>query len=295
MTAKRLGKGLADIISGTMPQGAPNFVALRMDQIRPGRLQPRTEISEAALEELKASIRQSGIIAPVIVRPVAHGTYELVAGERRFRAAQALQLPEIPAIIKPLSDKDALALSLVENVQRQDLNPMEEARGYARLLDEFGHTQEEIAAAVGKDRATVANLLRLLALPDEVQQGLRDGALSLGHAKAILSADGLAKQLELYQLVRRRGLTVRQTEALAGTLAPGRRRRAHRADPQLKGLEDELRRTLGTKVSVRGRQKGGRIVIDYFSADDLTRLLQLLGIGDGSAAPQDDHGRQPPD
>ena len=293
MTTKRLGRGLADIISGAVPQGAPNFVALRVDQIRPGRFQPRSAISEAALEELKASIKQSGMISPVIVRPVAHGTYELVAGERRFRAAQALGLPQIPAIIKPLSDKEALELSLVENVQREDLNPVEEAKGYARLLDEFGYTQEDVAAAIGKDRATVANLLRLLTLPDGIQDGLRDGAITLGHAKAILGAEGTPRQLELYQLVRRRGLTVRQTEALAGTLAPGRRRRAHRVDPQLKGLEDELRRALGTKVSLAARKKGGRIVIEYFSAEDLARLLQLLGVGDGSAAPRSEHGSQP--
>ncbi len=293
MTTKRLGKGLADIISGTVPQGAPNFVALRVDQIRQGRFQPRAAISEAALEELKTSIRRSGIIAPVIVRPVAHGTYELVAGERRFRAAQALGLPQVPAIIKPLSDKEALELSLVENVQREDLNPMEEARGYARLLDEFGYTQEAVAAAIGKDRATVANLLRLLALPDDIQQGLRDGAITLGHAKAILSADGRPKQLELYRLVRRRDLTVRQTEALAGALTPARRRQAHRADPQLKSLEDELRRALGTKVSLVARAKGGRIIIDYFSSEDLARIAQLLGIGDGSAAPRDAHGSGP--
>ncbi|MBI3321042.1 MAG: ParB/RepB/Spo0J family partition protein [Candidatus Omnitrophica bacterium] len=282
MTTKRLGRGLADIISGTVPQGAPDLVALRVDQIRPGRFQPRTDVSEAALEELKASIRRSGIVAPVIVRPVAHGTYELVAGERRFRAAQALALPQIPAIIKPLSDKEALELSLVENVQREDLNPMEEARGYARLLAEFGYTQEDVASAIGKDRATVANLLRLLTLPDEIQRGLREGAITLGHAKAILGAEGRPKQLELYQLVRRRDLTVRQTEALAVTLAPGRRRRAHRVDPQLAGLEDELRRALGTKVRLVARQKGGRIIVEYFSAEDLARLLQLLGVGDGS-------------
>lgn len=295
MTTKRLGRGLADIISGSVPQGAPNFVALRVDQIRPGRFQPRSAISEATLEELKTSIKRSGIISPVIVRPVAHGTYELVAGERRFRAAQALGLPQIPAIIKPLSDKEALELSLVENVQREDLNPVEEAKGYARLLDEFGYTQEDVAAAIGKDRATVANLLRLLTLPDEIRDGLRDGAITLGHAKAILGAEGGPRQLELYQLVRRRGLTVRQTEALAVTLAPRRRRGgAHRVDPQLKELEDELRRALGTKVSLAARKKGGRIVIDYFSAEDLARLLQLLGVGDGAAAPRSEHGSQPP-
>jgi len=293
MTTKRLGRGLADIISGTVPQGAPDLVALRVDQIRPGRFQPRTDVSEAALEELKASIRRSGMVAPVIVRPVAHGTYELVAGERRFRAAQALALPQIPAIIKPLSDKEALELSLVENVQREDLNPMEEARGYARLLTEFGYTQEDVASAIGKDRATVANLLRLLTLPDEIQRGLREGAITLGHAKAILGAEGRPKQLELYQLVRRRDLTVRQTEALAVALAPGRRRRARRVDPQLAGLEDELRRALGTKVRLVARQKGGRIIVEYFSAEDLARLLQLLGVGDGSAVPRSGHGSEP--
>ena len=275
---KRLGKGLADIIS-TAPQGTANFVTLRTEQIRTSRFQPRTEINETALEELKASIKRQGVIEPLIVRPIAHGTYELVAGERRLRAAQAIGIHEVPAIVKTLSDKDALEFSLIENIQRENLNPIEEAKGYSRLLDEFGYTQEDIAAAVGKDRATIANMLRLLTLPDEIRRGLGNGAITMGHAKTLLGVEDRAKQASLYQQAAAQGLSVRQLEALVGAWAPGRRRRARRiADPLLKSLEDELRQALGTKVSLLARKKGGRILIEYFSQEDLTRILRALGI-----------------
>ena len=274
---KRLGRGLADII-GTTPQSASSFVTLRTDQIRTNRLQPRTTIGEAALEELKASIKRQGVIEPLIVRPIAHGTYELVAGERRLRAVQALGIQEVPSIIKTLSDQEALEFSLIENIQRENLNPLEEARGYARLLDEFGYTQEDIAGAVGKDRATIANMLRLLTLPEEIRQGLSDGAITMGHAKALLGVEDRAKQTELYRRAAKDALSVRQVEALAGAWAPAKRRRVHRVDPQLKSLEDELRRALGTKVSLVPRKKGGRILIEYFSQEDLTRILRALGI-----------------
>ena len=263
----------------TPPQPAANFVLLRMDQIRPGRFQPRMAIGEKSLEELKASIKKSGVIEPIVVRPIAHGTYELVAGERRFRASQALGIQEIPAAVKALSDQEALELSLIENIQRDDLNPLEEAAGYSRLLNEFGYTQEDIAAGVGKDRATIANLLRLLALPEEIQQGLREGAVMMGHARALLSLEDRARQLDCYRRVTKQQLSVRQTEALVGSWAPTRRRRAKSADAHQQALEDELRRVLGTKVNLLSRKKkGGRIVIEYFSAEDLTRLLQLLGV-----------------
>jgi ParB family chromosome partitioning protein len=274
---KRLGRGLADIIE-TAPRGASNFVTLKTDQIRIGRFQPRTSVTEGSLEELKRSIKKSGVIEPVIVRPIAHGTYELVAGERRLRASQALGIKDVPAIIKTLSDQQALEVSLIENVQRRDLNPVEEAKGYARLLDEFGYTQEDIAAAVGKDRASIANLLRILALHDEIQRGLRDGVITLGHAKALLGVEDRARQLELFHQAKNGGLSVRQTEALAGTWSPATRRRAKRSDPQLKQLEDQLRQALGTKVSVTARKKGGRITIEYFSQEDLARLLELLRV-----------------
>lgn len=274
---KRLGKGLAELID-TTTQSVSSFVTLRTDQIRAGRFQPRTSVDETALEELKASIKRQGVIEPVIVRPIAHGTYELVAGERRLRATQALGIKEIPAIIKTLSDKEALEFSLIENIQRENLNPLEEAKGYARLLDEFGYTQEDIASAVGKDRATIANMLRLLTLPEEIRQSLGQGTITMGHAKALLGIDERAKQLEVHRQTLKAGLSVRQVEALASALTPARRRRARRIDPQLKGLEDELRRVLGTKVNLFSRTKGGRIVIEYFTAEDLTRILQALGV-----------------
>lgn len=276
MTTKRLGRGLAELIE-TAPQGTSNYVLLKIDQIRPGRYQPRTSIRPEALEELKASIKKSGIIEPVIVRPIAHGTYELVAGERRLKASQALGIKEVPAIIKSLSDKEALEFSLVENIQRENLNPIEEAKGYSRLLDEFGYTQEDIASAVGKDRATVANLLRLLSLPDDIRGGVERGSITLGHAKALLSIEDRAKQIEAFRQAEQEGLSVRQLEALASTWAPAKRRRARRVNTQMQPIEDELRRLLGTKVAVIARKKGGRIVIDYFSEEDLTRILQALG------------------
>jgi ParB family chromosome partitioning protein len=275
---KRLGKGLADLISAPSMQTASSFVMLRIDQIRQNRFQPRASMDEASLEELKASIQRSGVIEPIIVRPIAHGTYEVVAGERRLRAAQAIGMKEVPAIIKSLSDKETLEISLIENVQRSNLNPVEEAKGYARLLDEFGLTQEDIAAAVGKDRVTIANLLRILSLPEEMLQALREEKISLGHAKVFLSVPDRTQQLALFQEAMSNGLSVRAIEARAAMASPEKRRRARRFDPQLKRLEDALRQALGTKVALAPRAKGGRITIEYFSPDDLGRILQLLGV-----------------
>lgn len=274
---KRLGRGLADII-GSTAQSSSNFVMLRTEQIRTSRFQPRTSMSDEGLEELKASIKRTGVIEPIVVRPIAHGTYELVAGERRLKASQAIGIQEVPAIVKTLSDQEALEFSLIENVQRENLNPLEEAGGYARLSNEFGYTQEDIAAAVGKDRATIANIVRLLGLPEEIRHGLGSGAITMGHAKVLLSLEDRQRQAELYKRVRAEGLSVRQTEALASAWVPAKKRRVRRVDPQLKPIEDELRRALGTKVSVVTRKKGGRILIDYFSQEDLTRILPLLGI-----------------
>jgi ParB family chromosome partitioning protein len=255
-----------------------NFVMLKPEQIRASRFQPRADFNETALEELKASIKRSGVVEPVIVRPLGGGAYELVAGERRWRATQALGLGEIPAVIKQLSDREALELSLVENVQRENLNPLEEAKGYARLLEEFGYTQEEIASAVGKDRATISNLLRLLTLPSEIQQALAKGQLTFGHAKALLSVAVRSEQAALFKRVVGSGLSVRQTEALAQGASPEHRRRRQKLAPQAQALEDQLRAALGTKVRLVTRQSGGRIVIDFFSGEDLTRLLKVLGV-----------------
>ena len=275
---KRLGRGLADLIDTSPEQSASSSVTIQIEQIKTGKFQPRGKISEAGLEELKESIKRSGVIEPIIVRPSGEGSYELVAGERRLRASQAIGIKEIPAIIKTLSDKEAVEFSLVENIQRENLNPLEEARGYSRLLDEFGYTQEDIATAIGKDRATIANFLRLLGLPEEIQNGLQDSAITMGHAKALLSIEDSTKQQEVYLRVRNQQLSVRQTEALVISSTSARLRRARRTDSQLKAVEDELRRSLGTKVTLAPRKKGGRITIEYFSQEDLTRILQLLNV-----------------
>ncbi len=274
---RRLGKGLAELIDAAAPAGS-GLVQLRVEQIRPGRYQPRQAFDETTLNELKASIKQRGVIQPVVVRPVAHGTYELVAGERRWRAAQALGLPDIPAIIKPLSDQEALESSLIENLQREELNPLEEAAAYQRLMGEFGYTQERLAESVGKDRSSVANALRLLRLPDDIQRALREDKLSAGHAKVLVGVEGAVRQLELFRRVTTEHLSVRQLEELAVRWQPKAARRRRGMDPQLKLIEDELRRLLGTKVTLASRRKGGRIIIEYFTVEDFNRIIQALKV-----------------
>ena len=274
---RRLGKGLAELIDAAAPAGS-GLVQLRVEQIRPGRYQPRQAFDETTLNELKASIKQRGVIQPVVVRPVAHGTYELVAGERRWRAAQALGLPDIPAIIKPLSDQEALESSLIENLQREELNPLEEASAYQRLMEEFGYTQERLAESIGKDRSSVANALRLLRLPDDIQRALREDKLSAGHAKVLVGVEGAVRQLELFRRVTTEHLSVRQLEELAVRWQPKAARRRRGMDPQLKLIEDELRRLLGTKVTLASRRKGGRIIIEYFTVEDFNRIIQALKV-----------------
>lgn len=275
--SKRLGRGLAELIDTPVKQNN-TMAMLRTEQIRPGKYQPRQRMDEHALEELKASIKQRGVIEPVVVRPAGPDQYELVAGERRWKASQLLGIQEIPAIVLSLTDREALELSLIENIQREALNALEEARGYARLLDEFGYTQEDIASAVGKDRATVANMLRLLKLPEEIQQGLFDGTIAAGHGKALLAVASVVRQLELYRQAAAGRLTVRSLEELAGVAAPAKRRRGGRADAQLQALERSLQQALGTKARIAARKRGGRIIIEYFSAEDLTRILGALGV-----------------
>ena len=281
MTTKRLGKGFAEILESTTPL-SPNVVALRVDQIKPNRFQPREAFDQPELEELKASIKQHGVIQPVIVRPIAHGSYELVAGERRLRASQLLGIKEVPAIIKSVNDQEALELSLIENVQRTNLNPLEEAKGYTRLIDEFGYTQDQLAQTLGKDRSSIANSLRLLKLPEDIQQGLAKGKISVGHAKALLGLEIKAQQLDAFRKTVTQGWSVRQLEEYVVHARPLTERRHRSLSPELKAIEDELRRLLGTKVSLKIRTRGGRILIDYFSSEDLQRILHTLGIRPGA-------------
>ena len=278
---KRLGKGLAQLLESS-GHGGPSFVLLRTDQIRPGRYQPRQVIPEQTLEELKRSIQRHGIIEPVIVRPLAHGIYELIAGERRWRAAQAVGLQEIPALIRALGDRETLELSLVENLQREELNPIDEAKAYVRLLEEFGYTQEQLSDVVGKERSTVANALRLLKLPASIQTALISGAIDVGHAKVLLGVEAELRQHELFERIVAERLSVRQAEEAAAAWKPRIARRRGAADAEMTRLEERLRQALGTKTTIAPRRRGGRIIIEYFSPEELQRIMQLVGLPAGA-------------
>lgn len=251
-----------------------------VDRIRPNRYQPRTEMDEESLQELVESIRVHGVLEPVIVRPTGDG-YELVVGERRWRAARQAGLAVIPSVVRAMSDQEAAVLALVENLQREDLNPIEEARAYRRLMD-LGLTQEEVAAQVGRSRPAVANSLRLLALGEEEQRAVASGQVSVGHAKVLLGVEDKSLRQELLAEIVSKGLTVRQAEALARKHARKARRMAARGarqlhpDPVWKDVEMRLSEALGTRVSVQRMGEGGRIVIEFYTAEDVGRLLELI-------------------
>lgn len=283
-TASGLGRGLASLIPTTAPPTeAP--VEIPLDRIRSNPYQPRRRSDDAEIAQLAASIREHGVLQPVLVTETIDG-FELVAGERRVRAARIAGLSRIPAVVRQLPDRHRLELALVENLQREDLNPIDEALGYRRLIDEFGLSQEEIAARVAKARSTVANTLRLLDQPPEIQEAVADGRLSEGHARAMagLPAD---EQIRLARLVTAKGLNVRQTEELARRLKAGVAARPddeagtdRRSDPtidlELSRVQEDLQRALGTKVRIARGRRGGRIVIEYYSNEDLGRLYDRL-------------------
>ncbi|GGM92660.1 chromosome partitioning protein ParB [Thermus composti] len=258
-----LGKGL----DALLPKTPGGVVRLPLAAIRPNPHQPRKRFSPEALEELAQSIREKGLLQPLLVRPKGEG-YELVAGERRYRAAQMAGLQEVPALVRDLSDREALELALVENLQREDLSPLEEARGYQALL-EMGLTQEEVAKRVGKARSTVANALRLLQLPLEVQEALEAGAITAGHARALLMLEPEDRLWGLREILEK-GLSVRQAEALKERL-PGRKR-----EREPSPLSEALSRHLGLPVRVVGEARG-RVVIHYRSPEELQALLERLG------------------
>jgi ParB family chromosome partitioning protein len=241
--------------------------------------QPRRHFSQGALEELAATIREHGVLTPVVVRRSGPG-YQIVAGERRVRAARLAGLDRIPAVIKDASDAQALEMALVENLQREDLNPLEAAESYQRLVDEFGLTQEDLAKRLGRDRSSVANSLRLLRLPKQIQDDVAAGTLSEGHARALLGLEQPADQIKGRDLVVKRALTVRATEALVrrwrGDQGARQQRQAPAADPNLGALEDQLRLALGTKVRILRQGKGGTIEIVFFSNDDLDRITEVI-------------------
>jgi ParB family chromosome partitioning protein len=281
---RRLGRGLEALLGPTREEAERegDLVELPLDQIRPNPYQPRQDVDPVALEELKASIRQAGLLQPVVVRGAREGTgYELIAGERRLRACQALGWERIPAVKREVDDRTVLTLALIENLQRDDLSPVDEARGYERLLAEFSLTQQDVADAVGRDRSTVANALRLLKLPAAVLQMLHENVLTVGHARALLALDDPRTVTTLAREAVAQGLSVREVEdRVRGGRAPERRPRLKKGlgtAPEVRQVEDALRRHLGTDVRVTLRAKGkGQIHIAFYSNEDLARQLELI-------------------
>ncbi|HCA36788.1 MAG TPA: chromosome partitioning protein ParB [Gammaproteobacteria bacterium] len=298
---KKLGKGLDALLSTgstqTMasllgrrprePDAAPPAAApdkdgdlknIPIDLIQPGKYQPRTDMHEEALEELAASIKNQGVMQPIVVRPISSEKYEIIAGERRWRATQMAGLDTIPAIVKPVGDEAAIAMSLIENIQRENLNPIEEAMALKRLQDEFELTQQEVADAVGKSRVTVTNLIRLIGLHIDVRRMLEHGDLEMGHARALLSLQD-EQQTQVARTVAGKGLSVRQTEALVRRLMAGNSTQpaGKILDPDIKNLEDNLADKLGAKVMIQHSAKGkGKLVVKYNSLDELDGILSHI-------------------
>jgi ParB family chromosome partitioning protein len=271
-----LGRGLGALIPAAPPAGPADEereASAAIDAITPNPYQPRDVFDEAALEELTASVREKGVLQPLVVRRVAPDRYQLIAGERRFRAAQRAGLSRVPIIVRDADDCEALELALIENLQRENLNPVEEARAYERLSSEFGLSQEDIALRVGKSRSAVTNALRLLQLPPDVLGQLESGALSAGHARSLLPLQSSGAQVEVANDVIARRLSVRDTEALVRD-----RSAAAVADIERRAVEAELARALGTRVHLRHNRDGsGKIVVEYFSLDELDGLLARMG------------------
>ncbi|MDG2420723.1 MAG: ParB/RepB/Spo0J family partition protein [Gammaproteobacteria bacterium] len=295
---KKLGKGLGALLSGGNSQTVASLLNpiqsgedsssktlaresdlknIPIDVIQRGKYQPRADMHEETLEELASSIKAQGVMQPIVIRPISSEKYEIIAGERRWRASQIAGLETIPAIIKSVGDEAAIAMSLIENIQRENLNPIEEAMALKRLQDEFELTQQEVANAVGKSRAAVTNLMRLMGLHADVQSMLIKGELEMGHARALLSLPEVA-QTNTGRQVAKRGLSVRQTESLVRRMSEQSRPTSKKAiDPDIKNLEEKLSDTLGAKVLIQHTAKGkGRVVVKYNSLDELEGILSHI-------------------
>ena len=274
--AKGLGRGLDALLGGEEKSG-DRLTELPIGQLQPGKYQPRMQMKAEALAELAASIRAQGLMQPLLVRPVGANRYELIAGERRWRAAQLAGLSAVPVLVREVPDNSAAAMALIENIQREDLNAMEQASGIARLIDEFKMTHEQAADAVGRSRSATSNLLRLLKLAKPVQTMVTEGALEMGHARALLALDA-ARQVEVAHRVLARGLSVRETEALVGrTLRVSTTARKPRIDRDLARLEEDISEKIGTTVQIKAGKKGtGTVVVRYSSLDHLDEILARL-------------------
>jgi ParB family transcriptional regulator, chromosome partitioning protein len=271
---RALGRGLEALIPAGDPSGV---LQVRVEEISAGSLQPRRSMNDSKLNELASSIKAHGVLLPILLRRES-GRLEVVAGERRLRAARMAGLEVVPALVKEFTSSQALEVALVENLQREDLNPIEQAEAYLRLQDEFGLTQEEVARRVGRDRSSVANALRLLKLPKPIQADLVEGTLSEGHARALLGLDRPADQIRARDEAIRRGLTVRATEALVRRLKQvgSPQRRPIASEPTIQAAEDALRQALGTKVQICRKGKGGTIEVEFYSMEDLDRIYERI-------------------
>jgi ParB family chromosome partitioning protein len=271
---RALGRGLDALLTPAPDAGVREIT---IGQIEPNPDQPRQRFEQGALEELAASIRQHGVVQPLVVSRLTDDRYRLIIGERRWRAAKLAGLTQVPVVIKETTEGARLELALVENVQRADLNPVEEAEAYGRLMQEFGLTQQQVADRVGRSRAAVANTVRLLSLPETLKRAVIDGRITEGHARAILGLRERQQQMAVLERVEREVLTVRQTEELVRRLnEPVPERPERPRDPAVADVENELRRSLGTKVTVRPGKRGGRIVIEYYSDDEFQGLYDRL-------------------
>ena len=272
-----LGRGLSALIpdAPVVPTASERALEVDIDLLRPNRDQPRTGMDDSKIEELSRSIKSNGIIQPIVVRKTDDG-YEIVAGERRWRASQRAGLAKVPVVVRDIPEERMLAAALIENIQREDLNPIEEAQAYRRLVDEHHLTQEQIADAVGKDRSSVANYLRLLKLPTEVRSNLSAGSLSMGHARALLALSDETDQLRIARDVVAKNLSVRETETIVKKGTPPATREEKPKDVHTRAAEEKLRFALGTRVRIVRKGKGGRIEIDFQNEDELQRVYELL-------------------
>lgn len=281
---RALGKGLASLIPRAGAQTAPapseGYFPCPIDDILPSRGQPRKIFSKQALEELAASIQEQGVIQPLIVRRMEGGKYELIAGERRLRAAKLAGLASVPVVVSSAAPEQVLELALIENIQREDLNPIEEALAYKELGDRYRFTQEEIARRVGKERSSITNALRLLTLPEEIRGDIIEGRLSMGQARALLAIEDDDLKIKVKKRILSEGLSVREVERLSQEVKAGvkveRRVQTKLNDPQLNFIEQEMTKILGTKVKIKARGTKGKVVIDYYSSEDLDRIFNAI-------------------
>jgi len=278
MERRVLGKGLGALITPEAPKDAQqNTRVLNPQTISPNRYQPRLSFKEEKLQELADSIKEKGIVQPVVVRKLNDDEYELIAGERRLRAVKMLGLDEIPVIVKNVNDQEMLEISIIENIQRDNLNPLEEAKAYEVLMKDFKFTQERVAQSVGKSRASIANILRLLNLPQEAKDALFKDAISFGHAKAILGIENRQQQKILLKKIINKGLSVREAEFFAEVQSlQAKQKKQTTKDEHVVRLEDELQHLFGTKVQVMHGKKRGKIQIEYYSLDDLERVISIF-------------------